>query len=42
MKEDENMIEAGAKLVTEYLQSMSTGIFHHWKDVFLNQVETFT
>lgn len=41
MEEDIDVIKASAKLMAEYLQGMSTGIFHHWEDIFLDYVETF-
>lgn len=41
MEENVDVIEACAKLMAEYFQRMSAGIFHHWEDVFLDYVETF-
>ena len=41
MKEDVDVIEASAKLVTEYFQRIVAGIFHHWEDILLDYVEAF-
>lgn len=41
MEEDVDVIKASAKLMAEYFQRMSAGVFHHWEDVFLDYVETF-
>ena len=41
MEEDVDVIEASAKLVTEYFQRICARIFHHWEDILLHYVEAF-
>ena len=41
MEEDVDVIEASAKLITEYFQRIVAGIFHHWEDILLDYVEAF-
>ena len=41
MEKDVDVIEASAKLVTEYFQRIVAGIFHHWEDILLDYVEAF-
>ena len=41
MEEDVDVIEASAKLVTQYFQRIGASIFHHWEDILLDYVEAF-